>query len=46
LTTDTFGSGFRPMPQIPFTHVPETPDPRDGHIEPEADAPQAPAAAS
>ena len=46
LTTHTFGSGFRPMPEIPFTHVPEAPDPRDGHIEPEADAPRAPAAAS
>jgi hypothetical protein len=46
LTTHTFGNGLRPMPQIPFTHVPEAPDPRDGHIEPEADVPRAPAAAS
>ena len=46
LSTQTYGGGYQPMAQIPFTHVPETPDPRDGHIEPEADAARASAAAS
>ena len=46
LSTQTYGGGYQPMAQIPFTHVPETPDPGDAHIEPEADAAQAPAAAS
>jgi hypothetical protein len=41
LTTQTYGAWAGPMTAVPFTHVPEVPDPRDDHIEPEGDAARA-----